>query len=259
MLSLNPPIRDWHNKTVWIVGASSGIGLALTHLLVARGARVVASARRQAVLDEIQPAPFLNVACDVAQADSITAALATMEKANAIPDVVIWLAGVYCPMPAHQLDMAGVRETFDINLISAYQAQAALVSLWRADPQRQRHWVLVSSVAGYSGLPQAAAYGASKAAMTYLAETSYVELRPLHIAVSVVHPGFVETRLTQKNNFKMPAIITPEAAAQATLDGLAQGRFEIHYPKRFTLWLKFLRILPYAIALRLTRMAVPKA
>ena len=259
MLSLNPPIRDWHDKTVWIVGASSGIGLALTHLLVARGARVVTSARRQAALDQITPAPFLTIACDVARTESIAAALAAMQKAGVIPDVVIWLAGVYCPMPAHQLDMAGVRETFDINLISAYDAQAALVNLWRIDPQRQRHWVLVSSVAGYSGLPQAAAYGASKAAMTYLAETSYVELRPLNIAVSVVHPGFVETRLTQKNDFKMPALMTPEAAASATLQGLAQGRFEIHYPKRFTLWLKFLRILPYAIALRLTRMALPKS
>lgn len=258
MLSLNPPLRDWHNKTVWVVGASSGIGLALTHLLMSLGARVIVSARRQAVLDEIRPAPFLNLACDVTRADSIDAALAAMTKANAIPDAVFWLAGVYCPMPAHQLDMNSVRETFDINLISAYQAQAALVNLWRTGPQQQRHWILVSSVAGYSGLPQAAAYGASKAAMTYLAETSYVELRPFDIAVSVVHPGFVETRLTQKNNFKMPAIITPEAAASATLHGLAQGRFEIHYPKRFTLWLKLLRILPYAIALRLTRMAVPK-
>lgn len=258
MLSLNPPIRHWRDKTVWIVGASSGIGLALTHLLIERGARVIASARRKPALDEITPAPYLNIACDAAQADSIASAIAVMKEVDAIPDVVFWFAGIYCPMPAHELDMAAVRETMDINLVSAYQGQASLMCLWRELPRRQRHWVLVSSVAGYSGLPQAAAYGASKAAMTYLAETSYVELRPHGVAVAVVHPGFVETRLTQKNNFKMPAIITPRAAAEATLRGMAQGRFEIHYPKRFTLWLKFLRILPYAIVLRLMRMALPK-
>jgi short-subunit dehydrogenase len=112
-------------------------------------------------------------------------------------------------------------------------------------------------VAGYRGLPQAAAYGASKAALTYLAEVSYLELRSKAIAVSVVQPGFVQTRLTEKNDFTMPAIITPEAAASATLRGLARGQFEIHYPRRFTWWLKLLRLLPYRLYFQLMRSALP--
>jgi NAD(P)-dependent dehydrogenase (short-subunit alcohol dehydrogenase family) len=258
MWSLNPPIRDWHDKTVWIVGGSSGIGLSLAHQLIAQGARVIVSARRQDALDQISPKPALVIACDAAEPKEIQQAIDTMQRAGLTPDVVFWLAGVYAPMASQDLDLGQVKETFDINTLSAYHGQAALVALWRSQPHKTRHWVLVSSVAGYSGLPQAAAYGASKAAMTYLAETSYLELRPFGIAVSVVNPGFVETRLTKRNNFKMPAIISPEAAAQATLQGLAQGRFEIHYPKRFTFWLKFLRILPYAIYLRVMRMAIPK-
>lgn len=258
MWSLNPPIRDWRDKTVWIVGGSSGIGLSLAHQLIAQGARVIVSARRQEALDQISPKPALVIACDAAKPSEIQRAIDTMQRAGLTPDVVFWLAGVYSPMASQDLDLAQVKETFDVNTLSAYHGQAALVALWRSQPYQTRHWVLVSSVAGYSGLPQAAAYGASKAAMTYLAETSYLELRSFGIAVSVVNPGFVETRLTQKNNFKMPAIIRPEAAARATLLGLAQGRFEIHYPKRFTFWLKFLRILPYAIYLRVMRLAIPK-
>jgi NAD(P)-dependent dehydrogenase (short-subunit alcohol dehydrogenase family) len=258
MLSLNPPIRDWHNKTVWIVGGSSGIGLSLCRQLIERGARVIVSARRQEALAQISPAPAMILPCDVACPGAVQEAVASIQGAGLVPDVVFWLAGVYAPMASQDLDLPQVKETFLVNTLSAYDGQAALVDLWRGQPKKARHWVLVSSVAGYSGLPQAAAYGASKAAMTYLAETSHLELRSLGIAVSVVNPGFVDTRLTQKNNFKMPAMIGPDAAAQATLDGLAQGRFEIHYPKRFTFWLKFLRILPYAVYLRIMRMAIPK-
>jgi NAD(P)-dependent dehydrogenase (short-subunit alcohol dehydrogenase family) len=259
MFSLNPPIRDWHDKTVWIVGGSTGIGLSLARLLITKGATVIVSARRQEALEQITPKPAMVIACDVADAESIDRAIRLQHESGRIPDVVFWMAGVYAPMPSHDLDLAQVRNTFEINTISAYQGQAALVRLWQSVPQKTRHWILISSVAGYSGLPQAAAYGASKAAMTYLAETSHVELRGRGIAVSVVNPGFVETRLTQKNNFKMPAIISADAAAKATLDGLAQGRFEIHYPKRFTYWLKLLRVLPYALTLRIMRFAVPNS
>jgi len=103
----------------------------------------------------------------------------------------------------------------------------------------------VASVAGYRGLPHAMAYGPTKAALQHLAETLYLDLRPAGIGVSVINPGFVATPLTAANRFDMPALLTPEQAARYIVRGWERGRFEIHFPKRFTLWLKLMRLLPH--------------
>jgi len=263
MASLNPPVRNWTSRTVWIVGASSGIGRALAAQLAEAGARVVVSARREAELLTITPRPALCVACDIGQTSSIDRALAHLISHRAVPDMVIWVAGVYHPMSSATLNFEHVKETFEVNVLSAYYAQQQLVKLWQSHRIQHPgmpapHWVLVSSVAGYSGLPQASAYGASKAALTYLAETSYLELGQHGIAVSVVNPGFVDTRLTKKNDFKMPAIIAVEQAAHETRIGLEKGQFEIHYPRRFTRWLKLLRLLPYGLYFKIIRATLPK-
>lgn len=257
-MSANPPITDWGGKTVWVVGASSGIGEALAILLAQKGARVIASARREDRLKALAPTPFMALPVDVSQEASIASAIEAMKKENALPDIVLWVSGTYHPMASDAIDMQAVRETFEINTVSGYAGLSLMLNAWAAQPATPRHWSWVSSVAGYRGLPQAAAYGASKAALTYLAEVNHVELKDKGIAVSVVCPGFVDTRLTRKNTFTMPAIMTPEQAAQETLKGLAKGEFEIHYPKRFTRWLKLLRVLPYSIYFRLIRKALPK-
>lgn len=257
-MSANPPIRDWKDKTVWVVGASSGIGEALAVLLAQEGARVIASARREDRLKALSPAPFWVLPVDISQQSSIAQAIDSMSSANALPDVVLWVSGTYHPMASDAIDLQAVRETFEINTLSGYAGLSLMLKAWGQTAAKPRHWSWVSSVAGYRGLPQAAAYGASKAALTYLAEVNHVELKAKGVAVSVVCPGFVETRLTQKNTFSMPAIITPELAAQETLKGLAKGQFEIHYPKRFTLWLKLLRVLPYSIYFALIKRAIPK-
>ena len=111
--------------------------------------------------------------------------------------------------------------------------------------QQSGHISLISSVAGYTGLPKSLAYGPTKAALINLAETLYLDLKDSGIGVSLVCPGFVETPLTAKNQFSMPALITPEQAAQEILKGWRKGAFEFHFPKRFTLWMKALRLLPY--------------
>jgi NAD(P)-dependent dehydrogenase (short-subunit alcohol dehydrogenase family) len=110
---------------------------------------------------------------------------------------------------------------------------------------RGGHLSLVASVAGFRGLPKSMAYGPTKAALIHLAETLYLDLAPMKLGVSLVNPGFVETPLTAQNDFRMPALITPEEAAREMLAGWARGDFEIHFPKRFTLWLKGLRHLAY--------------
>jgi len=109
------------------------------------------------------------------------------------------------------------------------------------------HLSLVASVAGFRGLPKALAYGPTKAALNSLAETLYLDLSPQGIGVSVINPGFVATPMTAHNDFSMPALLTPEQAAQEMISGWEAGAFEIHFPRRFTLWLKLLRHLPHAL------------
>jgi short-subunit dehydrogenase len=119
--------------------------------------------------------------------------------------------------------------------------------------QGHGHISLVSSVAGWRGLPKSLAYGPTKAAVTNLADTLYLDLKDHGIGVSVVHPGFVDTGLTAQNTFQMPALISKEQAAKEMLQGWAQGLFEIHFPKRFTLWLMLMRMLPHRIYFALVR------
>ncbi len=109
------------------------------------------------------------------------------------------------------------------------------------------HISLVSSVAGFRGLPNGLAYGPTKAALINLAETLYLDLRAAGIGVSLINPGFVETPLTAQNPFTMPALISPAQAAQEILRGWSRGTFDIHFPRRFTRWLKLLRLLPYRL------------
>ena len=111
----------------------------------------------------------------------------------------------------------------------------------------------VSSVAGYRGLPKALAYGPGKAALIHFAECLYLDLVPKGVGVWVINPGFVSTRLTAKNDFAMPSLLTPEQAAQSIIDGFRRGVFEIHFPKRFTCVLKLLAKLPYAFYFPLIR------
>ena len=140
-----------------------------------------------------------------------------------------------------------------VNYVGALHLLEAVLPLLSA--QRQGHVSLVASVAGYRGLPHSMAYGPTKAALQHLAETLYLDLHAAGIGVSVVNPGFVATPLTAGNAFDMPALLTPNQAAAHILRGWARGRFEIHFPKRFTLWLKVLRLLPHGVYFAAVRRA----
>ena len=247
-MPLNPAIADWRGKRVWLVGASSGIGRAVAVQLHAQGAQVIVSARQQALLDAfVQQHPGSQaLVLDVTDAQAVQHA-ADHLQAQAPLDLVCYCAGHYSPMRADALALPELLRHQQVNLTGALHLLAAVVPCLRASAQAGRtpHLSLVASVAGWRGLPQSLAYGPTKAALINLAETLFLDLRPQGVGVSVVNPGFVDTPLTRQNDFTMPALLTPEQAAQAMLRGWERGDFELHFPRRFTLWLKLLRVLPY--------------
>lgn len=241
---LNPHTHDWRGKTVWLVGASSGIGAATAHALHALGARVVLSARQTALLEAfVQAHPgSQSLPLDVTDAPAVQAA-ARLLLAQGHLDCVVYCAGHYQAMRADKLNLADMKRHVDVNYTGALHVLDAVLPALLA--RGQGHISLIGSVAGFGGLPNSLAYGPTKAALINLAETLYQDLRGKGLGVSLINPGFVETPLTAGNTFAMPALLTPEQAAQAILAGWARGAFEIHFPKRFTLWLKALRLLPY--------------
>lgn len=246
-MSLNPPLRDWSGRLAWVVGASSGIGRATAAALQARGARVLVSARRGEVLDEfVRQHPGTEAlpldVCDPAAVAA--AAVRVRERAAATAGglaLTLYCAGHYQPLRATQFDLGEMLRHQDINQTGALRVLDAVLPLLLA--QGQGHVSLVASVAGYRGLPRALAYGPTKAALINLAQVLYLDLHPRGLGVSIVNPGFVDTRLTAQNDFTMPALQRPEQAAEAMLRGWAEGRFEIHFPRRFTGLLKALRLL----------------
>lgn len=241
MDKIAPPQR------VWITGASSGIGLAVALRYARDGAMVAASARgadRLAALAEqaqgVSAFPLDTgdrVAC-LATVDAIEAGLGPL-------DLVILNAGTHEPLDAARFDPAVFDRLFRANVFGTVNCLAAVIP--RMVARRSGTIAIVASVAGYRGLPTAAAYGASKAALINMAEALKLELAPHGVRVALVCPGFVRTPLTDRNPFPMPALMEVDAAADRLVDGLAGGGFEITFPRRFTWMVKLLRILPYRL------------
>ncbi|MDB5964939.1 MAG: family NAD(P)-dependent oxidoreductase [Polaromonas sp.] len=251
-MAFNPPLSDWQGKSVWLVGASSGIGRATAHALHARGAKVFVSARGAEALDQFAAAHPGSVALPVDAADAASVQAAAQAVLAAGPlDLVLYCAGYYREMRATAFDLAGMLAHQQVNYVGALYVLDAVLPHFIA--RRSGHVSLVSSVAGYRGLPKSLAYGPTKAALINLAETLYVDLQDSHVGVSLVCPGFVETPLTAQNEFTMPGLIKPEQAAEEILRGWARGQFELHFPKRFTLWMKAMSLLPAALYFPLIR------
>ncbi|MCG9106111.1 SDR family NAD(P)-dependent oxidoreductase [Laribacter hongkongensis] len=250
---LNPPVRDWSRQRVWIIGASSGIGAALAHRLLDKGAEVVLSARRQARLEEVAGTHprALVLPHDVTDPASWRQCWAHMREQKRLPDLIVFCAADYRPEQSWQLQHERVRQTLDTNLAGVYFGLETILPDLMV--RQSGGIVLVASVAGYIGLPGACVYGPGKAALINLAELLHAELRQHHLGVYLVNPGFVSTRLTALNDFSMPAIISPDDAAAFIVRGLERGRFEIHFPRRFTLWIKLIAMLPYRLRLPLLR------
>lgn len=233
---------------IWIIGASSGIGAALARAYAARGSNVLISARSMTGLQDVAAGlPNIRILpLDLAQQDALPAAAAALPAGRF--DAVFCTAALYDPGKVADIDLAALDQLLRVNLFSQFQLAQCAPPLLRHGGQL----VLFGSVAGYMGLPKGQPYSATKAALINLAESLRIELAP-RVDVRLVCPGFVETRLTAKNDFAMPAIISAEVAAARIIKGLRGRRFEIHFPRRFTLGLKLLRILPYRLSLALMR------
>ncbi len=251
-MALNPKQGNWHGKTVWLIGASTGIGRSTASALHALGARVIVSARNAKALDEFvlaHPgktsaglASAVALPLDVTLDGAMKTAAQTILQSSPI-DCAMYCAGTYKELRATEFNLQTMLEHQRINYLGALYMLDAVLPHFLV--RQSGHICLVSSVAGYVGLPKSMAYGPTKAALTNLAETLYLDLREQNIGVSLICPGFVDTPLTAQNKFNMPALITPDQAAQEILQGWAKGEFEIHFPKRFTLWVKAIKMLPY--------------
>ena len=242
----NPPQTDWKGRSVWLVGASTGIGRATASALHRAGARVYLSARNEAALREFveQHPGALAIALDACDRAAVRRA-AQVILARGPLDTVLYCAGYYKEQRATGFDLDEMLRHQQVNYVGALHVLDAVLPHFVA--RQAGHISLVSSVAGYRGLPKSLAYGPTKAALNNLAETLYLDLRDHGVGVSLICPGFVATALTAANHFEMPALITPEQAAHAILRGWSRGAFEIHFPRRFTLAMKALGLLPFRL------------
>ncbi len=239
---------SFDGKRIWLIGASSGIGAALAKELAGQGAHLVLSARNEEALQALaaECAGAEVVPLDLARAESLGAAAERVAEGGEL-DALVCTAALYDPARVVDLDPEKTAALVQVNVTGTLLVAQCAPKVLREGGQL----VLFGSVAGYVGLPKGQAYSATKAAIINLAETLRVELAP-RVDVRLVCPGFVRTRLTDKNDFKMPAMIEPEQAARDIAKGMSGRSFEIHFPKRFTFALKMLRLLPYPVALRLT-------
>jgi len=234
---------------VWITGASSGIGRALALHLARRDFSVAASARDAKALADLAAEAagaggrILPLPLDVADRAGVAQAVARLERESGAIVTAILNAGTHRPVEAGRFAAEVFDQVFRVNLFGVVNCIAAVLPGMLS--RRRGTLALVSSVAAYGGLPTAAAYGASKAAVSHLAASLKLDLDALGVRVVLISPGFVDTPLTRRNRFPMPFLISAERAAECIRRGLEGRAFEIAFPRRFALLLKALNLLPY--------------
>ena len=241
-------MRDFKGKRYWLVGASEGLGRALAVKLSQAGAEVILSARSTDRLEALAadlPGPAQVVAMDIADRDSVAAAWGQLGQI----DGMVFLAGVYWPQSAKAWNGPEVEAMFDINLTGAARVLAHVVPDFVA--RDAGHIVLTGSLSGFRGLPGAIGYAASKAGLYSLAESLDGDLKDTSVDVQLVNPGFIRTRLTDKNDFTMPFIMDPEPAAQIFFDHMQRGGFARHFPTLFSLVFRLSAFMPHALYRRL--------
>ena len=242
-------------KVAWITGASTGIGREMALQLAARGVVVAASARSNDKLASLGP-NIRSYPLDVTDRAAVLATIISIERDLGPIDLAVFAAGTYTPVNVESLDPAIFETAMATNYLGVVNALAGLLP--KMITRRGGHVAWIASVAGYVGLPKAAAYGPSKAALINLAESLKLELDMRGVTLSIINPGFVETPLTAQNDFYMPFLMKAPEAAKLSIDGLARRRFEIAYPLRFVMIMKLARLLPYALFFRMIQTMLNK-
>jgi len=237
-------------RVVWVTGASTGIGAELAKQLAAEGVQVAASARNAEALAALGR-NIHSYPLDVTDEAKVADTLARIERDLGQIDLIIAGAGTYTPASAADFRPEMFRRMYEVNYLGVINVLAAALPVFRA--RRSGHLSWIASVSGYRGLPKAAAYGPTKAALINLAESLKPELDRDGVKVSVINPGFVRTPMTAQNDFEMPFLMEPADAARATIAGLAKGKFEVAYPTPFVAILKIARVLPYRLFFWISR------
>ena len=241
-------MRDWSKKRYWIVGASEGLGLALAKKLSEAGTSLILTARNETRLKEI--ASSLPNEAEVLPLD-ITDLNAVRKSAKMLKDAdgFVFCAGEYWPMPAQHWDVEKLKSMIDVNLIGALHTLDVILPIFME--KNSGHLVFAGSLVGYRGLPGALGYGSSKAAIVNLSETLRFDLKETGIKVQLINPGYVKTRLTDKNNFKMPQIMSPEVAAGKMFSNMNKNNFSSSFPAPFSWLFRVSQLLPESIYFKL--------
>ena len=241
-------MRDWAGKRYWLVGASEGLGRALAHRMSCCGCKLVLSARSPERLEDLaEELPGLSeiLPMDVADMDSVRAAAGKVGEI----DGLVFLSGVYWPFAAQDWESEHAVTMADVNFTGAVRVLGQVVPGMVA--RGQGHIVLTGSLAGFRGLPNSIGYGSSKAGLMHLAASMRCDLQRSGVTVQLANPGFIRTRLTDKNDFRMPFLMEPEAAAQAMFDHMCTDRFSRSFPGLFSLVFRGANLLPDAVHFRL--------
>jgi len=246
-------------KVIWITGASSGIGKAVAIKFAENGWTVAVSARRQNLLNELKQInqniyPFPLDVTDIEKCKLVASNI--INQFNNI-DICLFGTGMHDPKSEKKFNLEKIREIMEVNYFGTMNSINSIYDYFSEKKNGQIS--IISSVAGYRGLPAAGAYCASKAALTSFAESLNFDMQMKNVRVSLVSPGFIKTPMTDQNDFPMPMIKSPEFAANEIYKGLTEKKsFEIHFPKAFTFFLKFLQILPSSIYFKLVSKGMKK-
>ena len=248
-----------NNKVIWITGASSGIGRSLALKFANEGWVVAASARRQDLLKELNSVNqnIHSFPLDVTNINQCKTVFKSIIEKFKDVEISVFGTGIHDPRSEKSFNLEKIREITEVNYFGTLNCINAVYDYYKNKESGQIS--IVSSVAGYRGLPAAGAYCASKSALSSFAESLYFEMKRRNVRVSLVCPGFIKTPMTDKNDFPMPMIKSPEFAADQMYTGLIKKTgFEIHFPKAFTFLMKFLKILPSSIYFKIVEKGMKK-